>query len=112
MPIPFMAFPEFVKEKSVLYIEFTSNHKKTVAYHYFVKPKELRLEKPTINVKIVGETLLEVSSNTLAKNVFLQSEGHFFNDNFFDIIPGIPRIVKTDRPTDVVKIISLFDTIP
>lgn len=112
MPIPFTAFPEFVKEKSVLYIEFTSNHKKTVAYHYFVKPKELRLEKPTINVKIVGETLLEVSSNTLAKNVFLQAAGHSFDDNFFDVIPGIPRIIKTDRPTDTVKIISLFDTIP
>lgn len=112
MPIPFTVFPEFVKEKSVLYIEFTSNHKKTVAYHYFVKPKELRLEKPTINVKIVGETLLEVSSNTLAKNVFLQATDHSFGDNFFDVIPGIPRIIKTDRPTDSVKIISLFDTFP
>lgn len=112
MPIPFTAFPEFVKEKSVLLIEFSSHHKKTAVYHYFVKPKELQLEKPTINVKIIGETLLEVSSNTLAKNVFLQAEGHFFDDNFFDVIPGIPRIIKTDRPTDTVKIRSLFDTMP
>ena len=112
MPIPFTTLPEFEKEKTVLYLEFTSNHKKTVAYHYFVKPKELRLEKPTINVKIVGETLLEVSTNTLAKNVFLQATDHSFGDNFFDVIPGIPRIIKTDRPTDTVKIISLFDTFP
>jgi beta-mannosidase len=69
----------------------------------------MQLEKPKVEVKIIGETLLEVSSNTLAKNVFLYAEGHFFNDNFFDIIPGIPRIIKTDRPTDTVKIMSLFD---
>jgi beta-mannosidase len=109
MPISFTELPKFVKEKSVLLMEFDSNHKKTTAYHYFVKPKEMQLEKPKVEVKIIGETLLEVSSNTLAKNVFLYAEGHFFNDNFFDIIPGIPRIIKTDRPTDTVKIMSLFD---
>ena len=37
-------FPKFVKEKTVLQIEFTSNQKKTVAHHYFVKPKELKLK--------------------------------------------------------------------
>ena len=48
--------------------------------------------------------------NIFAKNVYLQADGHFFNDNYFDLIPGIPKIIKTDRPTDNIKVKSLFDT--
>jgi beta-mannosidase len=110
MQISYAELPKFVKEKTVLQIEFSGNHKNTVAYHYFVKPKELQLELPTIEVKIVGETLIEVKSNTFAKNVYLQADGLFFNDNYFDLIPGIPKIIKTDRPTTDIKVISLFDT--
>jgi beta-mannosidase len=110
MQISYAELPKFVKEKTVLQIEFSGNHKNTVTYHYFVKPKELQLEQPTIEVKIVGETLIEVKSNTFAKNVYLQADGLFFNDNYFDLIPGIPKIIKTDRPTTDIKVISLFDT--
>lgn len=110
MQISYAELPKFVKEKTVLQIEFSGNHKNTVTYHYFVKPKELQLEQPTIEVKIVGETLIEVKSNTFAKNVYLQTDGLFFNDNYFDLIPGIPKIIKTDRPTTDIKVISLFDT--
>lgn len=111
MQIFYVELPKFVKEKTVLQIEFSCNHKNTVAYHYFVKPKELHIEQPTIEVKIVGETLIEVKSNTFAKNVYLQADGHFFNDNYFDLIPGIPKIIKTDRPTTDIKVFSLFDTL-
>ncbi len=110
MQISYAELPKFVKEKTVLQIEFSGNHKNTVAYHYFVKPKELQLEQPTIEVKIVGETLIEVKTNTFTKNVHLQSDGRFFNDNYFDLIPGIPKIIKTDRPTDNIMVKSLFDT--
>ena len=110
MQISYAELPKFVKEKTVLQIEFSGNHKNTVAYHYFVKPKELQLEQPTIEVKIVGETLIEVKTNTFAKNVYLQSDGRLFNDNYFDLIPGIPKIIKTDRPTDNIMVKSLFDT--
>ncbi len=101
--------PKFVKEKTVLQIEFTSNQKKTVAHHYFVKPKELQLEQPTIEVKIVGETLIELKTNTLAKNVYLQAKDTFFEENYFDLIPGIPKIIKTEKPTQETKVLSLFD---
>ncbi len=101
--------PKFVKEKTVLQIEFTSNQKKTVAHHYFVKPKELKLEKPTIELKIVGETLIELKTNTLAKNVYLQAKNTFFEENYFDLIPGIPKIIKTEKPTQETKVLSLFD---
>lgn len=110
MQISYAELPKFVKEKTVLQIEFSGNHKNIVAYHYFVKPKELQLEQPTIEVKIVGETLIEVKTNTFAKNVYLLADGHFFNDNYFDLIPGISKIIKTDRPTENIKVKSLYDT--
>jgi beta-mannosidase len=101
--------PKFEKEKTVLIIEFNSNQKKVVTHHYFVKPKELQLEKPTIEIKIVGETLIELKTNTLAKNVYLQANDAFFEENYFDLIPGIPKIIKTQKPTQETKIMSLFD---
>jgi len=101
--------PKFEKGKTVLALAFTSNHKKTVAYHYFVKPKELQLEKPTIEINIVGETLIELKTNTLAKNVYLEANSAFFEENYFDLVPGIPKIIKTQKPTQETKIFSLFD---
>jgi beta-mannosidase len=103
--------PKYGKEKTVLIIEFTSNQKKTIAHHYFVKPKELQLEQPTIELKIVGETLIELKTNTLAKNVYLQAKNTFFEENYFDLIPGIPKIIKTKNPTLETKVLSLFDII-
>jgi beta-mannosidase len=101
--------PKFEKEKTVLVIAFTSNQKKTVAHHYFVKPKELQLEKPTIEFKIVGETLIELKTNTLAKNVYLQANDTFFEENYFDLVPGIPKIIMTQKPIQETKVMSLFD---
>jgi beta-mannosidase len=103
--------PKFVKEKTVLEIEFTSNQKKSIAHHYFVKPKELQLKKPTIEIKIVGETLIELKTNTLAKNVYLQANDAFFEENYFDLLPGIPKIIKTEKATQETKAMSLFDTL-
>ena len=100
---------KYEKEKTVLIIEFTSNQKKTIAHHYFVKPKELQLKKPTIELKIVGETLIEIKTNTLAKNVYLQANDAFFEENYFDLVPGIPKIIKTQKPTQETKVMSLFD---
>jgi beta-mannosidase len=110
MQIFYKELPKFVKEKTVLQIEFTSNQKKSVAHHYFVKPKELQLEQPNIELKIVGETLIELKTNTLAKNVYLQAKNTFFEENYFDLIPGIPKIIKTEKPTQETKVLSLFDT--
>jgi beta-mannosidase len=101
--------PKYEKEKTVLIIEFTSNQKKTIAHHYFVKPKELQLKKPTIEIKIVGETLIELKTNTLAKNVYLQANDALFEENYFDLIPGIPKIIKTQKPTQDTIVMSLFD---
>ena len=111
MQISYKELPKFEKDKTFLLIEFTSNQKKTVAHHYFVKPKELQLEQPTIEIKIVGETLIELKTNTLAKNVYLQAKNTFFEENYFDLLPGIPKIIKTEKPTQETKVLSLFDVV-
>lgn len=111
MQISNAELPKFEKEKTVLIIAFTSNQKKVVTHHYFVKPKELQLKKPTIEIKIVGETLIELKTNTLAKNLYLQANDAFFEENYFDLIPGFPKIIKTQKPTQETKVMSLFDAI-
>jgi beta-mannosidase len=111
MQISNVNLPKFKKEKTVLLIEFNSNQKKTITHHYFVKPKDLQLEQPTIEIKIVGETLIELKTNTLAKNVRLQAKNTFFEENYFDLLPGIPKIIKTKNPTQETKVLSLFDVI-
>lgn len=109
MQIAYDQLPNFDKQKSVLQVEFKVKNTESVAYHYFVKPKELVLEKPTIEIKIVGETLIEVTTNTLAKNVYLHSKDGFFNTNYFDLIPGVPKIIKIDKPSNAIEVLSLFD---
>jgi beta-mannosidase len=111
MQISYTDLPKFIKEKTVLQLEFNSYKKKTINYHYFVKPKELQLEKPDIEIKIVGETLIELKTNTLAKNVYLQANDTFFEENYFDLIPGFPKIIKTQKPTQDTKVMSLFDVL-
>jgi beta-mannosidase len=111
MQISYTDLPKFIKEKTVLQLEFNSYKKKAINYHYFVKPKELQLEKPDIEIKIVGETLIELKTNTLAKNVYLQANDTFFEENYFDLIPGFPKIIKTQKPTQDTKVMSLFDVL-
>ena len=103
MQISYNQLPNFDKQKTVLQVEFKGKNKQTVAYHYFVKPKELLLEKPTIEIKIVGETLIEVKTNTLAKNVYLQTGEASMAVNYFDLIPGFPKIIKMDKPINSLK---------
>jgi beta-mannosidase len=109
MDILYEDLPKFTKEKTVLQLEFICNNKKTSVYYYFVKPKELQLEKPTIEIKIVGETLIELKANTLVRNLYLQANDTFFKENYFDLVPGIPKIIKTDKPSMKIKMMSLFD---
>lgn len=62
------------------------------AFTYFVKNKELNLAKPNIKVKeriVDGATVLELSTDKLAKQVYIQSEFEgLWSDNFFDLAPG------------------------
>ena len=83
--------------------EFTCpGEKPPVAIHYFAHPKDMKLPDPAITLEIIpgnSEVTLELTSDVLAKNVFLQLDGCHFSDNFFDILPG--ETVHVELDTDI-----------
>jgi len=97
----------------VLSVKFTSKTKTFQALYYFVEPKELQLLKPNIKLSKIDELTYEVSSDVLAKDVFLSTEQEvLFSDNFFDLLPNQKLLIKLDKPAKKIKIKSLFDTLP
>ncbi len=72
-----------------LTMKFVSNNKYWQSTYFFEKPKDLKLSEPTIQVNIIDDLTIELTSDVLAKNVFLSSEeGVFFSDNYFDLLPN------------------------
>ena len=88
---------------------------------YFTNPKDIDLKHPEY-LKNITKTnsgfSIELTTNTLAKNVYLTCSDNngFFDDNYFDLIPGIPRTitVKTQLQQEEfersLKIMSLVDS--
>ncbi len=89
--------------------------------HYFVSPGELELPRPNIRANIAqcnGGYKINLISSVLAKNVYLSvkhTDG-FFDDNYFELLPGKTKTVTfmTSNEYDSFKskfiIRSLFDT--
>ncbi|MCA6065657.1 glycoside hydrolase family 2 protein [Chryseobacterium sp. RG1] len=77
--------------------------------HFFVKPKDLKLPKPNIQIKKISSTEIEVSTDVLAKDVYLIGDTHF-SDNFFDLLPNTSMRIKLSKPLEKVEVMSLFDT--
>ncbi len=88
---------------------------------YFRSPKDLDLKHPKFMKHITKTTsgfTIELTANTLAKNVYLtcSDTNGFFDDNYFDLISGIPKIVtvttqlQQDEFERSLKIISLADS--
>jgi beta-mannosidase len=87
--------------------------------HYFARPRELNLPDPVIDLQIadLGDgTRITLTSGMLAKNVCIQcDEPGFFTDNYFDLLPHVPREVlflpgkEAKRDRNVFKVIQLAD---
>ncbi len=78
--------------------------------YFFAKPKKFKLSKPNIQIKTIDEVTIEISSDILAKDVFLYSESEvFFEDNYFDLLPKESRFIKLSKPVQNIKVKSLFD---
>lgn len=88
---------------------------------YFVPTKDLSLSKPAIQTKITQTDkgyAVELTSNALAKNVYLQLEEYegFFSDNYVDILPNEKTTIYFKSNTNIkdfekkLKIISLVDS--
>jgi len=97
--------------KTVLAATFSSNATSSNTNFYFVKPKDLLLTKPTIQIKRLDRVTIEVTSDVLAKNVYLSSsEDCFFSENYFDVLAGEKVIITLSKPILDIKVKSLFDT--
>ena len=96
--------------KAFLQIEFESNGEKYSRNYFFEKPKNLQLKKPTIKIKKINDNQIEISTNALAKDVYLLDENNQFDDNFFDLIPNESRIITGKNTIKNLKIYSLYDT--
>ena len=105
--IPKDEFEKRDLKNCVLHIQFNQ----IAANYFFVKPKDLKLQKPNIQIRKVEEQTIEISSDILAKNVFLSSTNNaFFEDNYFDLLPNEKRIIKLSKAPENLKIKSLFET--
>lgn len=103
---------EDVLRNSLLSIEFTSEKENVNSNFYFVKSKDLALTKPTISIKRIDDLTIEITSDVLAKNVYLSSkEKVFFNDNFMDILPQKVYTITLSKPTEEIVIKTLYDTL-
>jgi len=88
--------------------------------HFFTQPKNLALQKPDIQKKIVkesGQWIISLKTDKLAKDVYLNFEGDegFFEDNYFDLLPGetktvVYKLKNLKTPEKDLSVISLWDS--
>jgi beta-mannosidase len=76
--------------------------------YFFSKPKELKLSKPTIKIKKISPTEIEISTDVLAKDVYLIGDTHF-SDNFFDLLPKTSKKIKLSKSLEKMEVMSLWD---
>lgn len=87
----------------------------------FVKPKDLSLLKPDITLNVTDDNgpKIEVSSSNYVKglHLMLPGEGDFFDDNYFDLVPGKTYTIGIQTNKNLSEIKngitweSLFETI-
>ena len=78
---------KFKRAVCVLKVNFGKNE----YFHYFVKPKDLKLSK---SEKAKDGFMITLFSKTLQKNVFLiANEKGTFEDNYFDLLPNEPKTI-------------------
>lgn len=95
---------------AVLKIYFGNEAFTTEKLFFFKKPKDLKLSKPTLSIKKISPTEIEVSTDVLAKDVYLTGEANF-SDNFFDMLPKTSKKIILSRPLEKVEVMSLWDVV-
>ena len=100
----------------VLSASFNNENTRINSLHYFVKPKDLLLQKPTVTFKFLKKNQIEITSDKLAKNVFLNTnDGSLkFEDNYIDLLPNEKKIIQfsenfSPKILPKIKVKSLFD---
>ncbi|CAH0159042.1 glycoside hydrolase family 2 protein [Chryseobacterium sp. Bi04] len=101
-------FSKFDLSKSVLRIYFVNGSVQQEKLFFFNKPKDIKLLKPTITVKKISSTEIELSTDVLAKDVYLIGDTHF-SDNYFDLLPKTSKRIILSKPLDTIEILSLWE---
>lgn len=57
----------------------------------------------------MNESAVVVTTDVLAKNVFLLSDKDHFRDNYFDLLPGEKKIIIVEESATDITVKSLFD---
>lgn len=104
--------PEADKNKTFLQLILKDGNGKIIAQniHFFSKPNEMKLTKPNLQVKQISPTEIELSTNVLAKDIYLMGDTHF-SDNFFDLLPNTSKKILLSKPLDKVEVMSLWDAL-
>ena len=84
-----------------------------------VRPKDLKLQKPTFSIKHIGENKFTIESDVDAKYVYLFKEagGFDISDNYFDLEAGKPKTLSlknryfSAKEIKNIKIKSLYNVL-
>lgn len=86
--------------------------------HYFTQPKNLQLSKSAVSAIVEGadnKWIITLNSDVLTKDLYLNFEGveGFFNDNYFDLLPGATRKItfSTKNKTNKLPKLSLMSLV-
>ena len=98
---------QFNTKEVVLQVVFTTDDKVYETLHYFAKPKDLELKNPSIQINQIDKNTIELTTDVVALNVYLQEEGITFETNYFDLLPNQKKRVKTSDYVTNLKIKTL-----
>lgn len=99
------------KNETFLHLILKSKDNKVIAEnnYFFAKPKDLKLTKPNLKIRKISPTEIEISTDILAKDVYLIGDTHF-SDNFFDLLPKTSKRITLSKPLEKVEVMSLWYT--
>jgi beta-mannosidase len=100
-------FAEFDTDKLV-YVKLTDMDGNFLSENFYqhCPDCEISYPKANISVKKLDDHTIELTSDTFAKNVFLQCGGtdRVFSDNFFSLMKNEAKIVRSETPINMEKL--------
>lgn len=109
LEIPKGEFLKFNSKATVLRIRFGDRSKDAEYLYFFAKPKDLVLKKANLNIRRISDDKIEISTDVLAKDIYLEDGMNNFSNNFFTLLPNEKTIITSENPLKDLKIKMLND---